>query len=514
MMATAYRGAKSPLGLLTISALSVFLAEFIIMAAFNSATEMSPSPLVMAIADSSILILVIGPILYFLSYRPLNKKIYELKLANIEITHQKLHDTFTGLPNHILLNDRLEHAIQVEHREGKSLVFISIRLHQVEELRSAVGLTVTDKVTLEAVSRLFKTFRESDTVGRISTSDFGVVLPGVDLDHAILAVRKTLDAFNKPILLDGTPIALNVSAGIAIYPEHGQTADDLMRRAKIALDSSEHEIDRFVIYNTDEDVHAARRLVVFGALRRAIADSRLMVQYQPKVHTDNGTLHSVEALLRWTDAEHGAISPGEFIPLAENTGLIRSLCIYMLEEVFQQRSIWLEAGHDIKICMNLSPLNLMDSHIMDHLGACLEKYSLSSSGFRVEVTESMDLSGNNRVSRGLRALREMGFETAIDDFGTGYSSFSHLTMNPAEELKIDQSFVREMLSKDLFASVVRSSIDLAHNLDMEVVAEGVEDDATLSRLKDLGCDFAQGYFISRPMDADGLTHWMQKRAAG
>jgi EAL domain-containing protein (putative c-di-GMP-specific phosphodiesterase class I) len=295
---------------------------------------------------------------------------------------------------------------------------------------------------------------------------------------------------------------------VALCPEHGDDPDGLLRCADVAMYVAKRAGDDHAVYSADQDRHSAERLALIGELRSAIEDNQLIMHYQPKVDFVRGQLVGVEALVRWQHPQRGIVGPNEFIPLAEQTGLIRPLGTWVLGEALRQQNAWREAGLDIVIAVNMSTQNLNDP-LPEQIRDLLARWGTPAGRLRIEITESALMADPERAMGVLFRLREMGVRIAIDDFGTGYSSLSYLKRLPVDEIKIDRSFVHNMAVDDDDKAIVRSTIMLGHDLGLTVVAEGMEDGATWDLLADLGCDVAQGYFVARPMAPKQLVTWLQ-----
>jgi EAL domain-containing protein (putative c-di-GMP-specific phosphodiesterase class I) len=307
---------------------------------------------------------------------------------------------------------------------------------------------------------------------------------------------------------------LNVGAsiGIALCPEHGEDADTLLRRADIAMYTAKRAHEGFAFYQPEQDDHTPDRLLLAGELRHAIENDQLVLHYQPKASFATGCVSHVEALVRWNHPQRGLVPPDQFIPLAEQTGLIRPLFLWVLNDALHQCSLWQQEGIGLHVAVNLSMRNLQDPRLPDTLVNLLSRWNLEPTWVELEITESALAADPERAMRILTRFSAMGMRITIDDFGTGYSSLAYLKRLPVDEIKIDKSFVLGMVNDENDATIVRSTIDLGHNLGLKVVAEGVEDQATWDLLTAWGCDLAQGYFLSHPLPAPDLVAWL--RACG
>jgi predicted signal transduction protein with EAL and GGDEF domain len=351
--------------------------------------------------------------------------------------------------------------------------------------------------------------RESDTVARLGGDEFVILLPGTDKTGAAYAASKLLKALEKPIEVESHALDVEASIGITVFPDNGTDASTLLRRAEIAMYACKEANGRYSMYASDQDRYTPDRLALVRELRQAIDNDQLVLHYQPKVGIKNGKIDGVEALVRWQHPERGFVQPDQFISLAEHTGLIKPLTIWVLTSALGQCRLWHEAGYDIQMSVNLSARNLHDFTLVETITTLLELYKVEPAWLEVEITESALMEDPMRAMENLTALHEMGVGVSIDDFGTGYSSLSYLKRLPVDQIKIDRSFVMEMRTSDDDTFIVRTIVDLGDNLGLKVVAEGIENQETLDELEAIGCDFAQGYFMSRPLPADDLSRWLR-----
>jgi EAL domain-containing protein (putative c-di-GMP-specific phosphodiesterase class I) len=313
---------------------------------------------------------------------------------------------------------------------------------------------------------------------------------------------------DEPFSLSGVQLEIDASIGIALAPEHGSDADTLLRRADVAMYVAKRSNSGFGFYTVDQDQHSPMRLAMVAELRRAIERNELSLYFQPKVDLRTGQVSCVEALVRWQHARHGLLGPDLFVPIAEQTGLIRPLSRWVLDAALRQVNRWRQSGLDLAVAVNLSMRNLHDPEIADMIRQLLVRWGVPPASLTVEITESSLMADAARAMEVLERLRAMGISVSIDDFGTGYSSLSYLKRLPVHELKLDKSFVGTMASDSNDAAIVRSTLGLAHDLGLSVVAEGVEDQATWDLLNGLGCDVAQGYYISRPLPSREVGLWL------
>lgn len=436
--------------------------------------------------------------------------ISERKHYIAELEHKALYDDLTDLPNRSLLQDRLYQALKVARREAAPLAVLLLDVVRLQEINDILGHSHGDQVLQEVARRLQRGLRESDTVARLGGDAFAMVLPATDIGQVAMVARKIQRLFEQAITVDDTPLEIEVVIGIALYPEHGDLPDLLLQHADIAMRIAKSEADGISIYDPQDDPFSLRRLKLLGELRHAINDQALTLYYQPKIDVKRGVVSGVEALARWPHSTDGMIPPADFIPMIEQSGLIRPFTLWVLEKAIIQCKRWSESGIDLAVAVNLSTRNLLDPGLADSIAGLLEAYGVSAGRLTLEITESAVMSRPEYALKVLTQLNAMGLKLSIDDFGTGYSSLAYLKKLPVHELKIDQSFVVGLTLDDSDAVIVRSTIELAHNLSLQAVAEGVENRAILERLAAWQCDVAQGYHFSRPLPAPELEAWLEK----
>jgi diguanylate cyclase (GGDEF)-like protein len=430
--------------------------------------------------------------------------------AEERIRHLAYYDSLTDLPNRTLFSNRLEMAVANALRTRSPLAVLIIDLDGFKEINDTMGHMMGDAVLREIGKRLQHDLRGSDTVARLGGDEFAVMLPGVGQTGAELAARKLLAMIQEPLTIEGLNLDVHGSCGIAISPEHGTEGEVLVQRADVAMYVAKEDRSGCVVYAQELDRHSPERLALMGDFRHAISRDELRVQYQPKINLKTRQIFGVEALVRWQHPQLGLIQPDRFIPMAEQTGAVRPLTLWMLERALQQCLEWKREGFDLIAAVNLSPRNLHDPELPERVHALLELLNAPASMLELEITESVIMSDPLRSLQVLTRLSKMGLRLAVDDFGTGYSSFTYLRKLPVHEIKIDKSFIDDMV-EDHDEVIVQSTIDLAHNLGLTCVAEGVQDAATLERLAELGCDSAQGSFISPALDGPGVTEWLRQR---
>jgi diguanylate cyclase (GGDEF)-like protein len=435
-----------------------------------------------------------------------------LRRQAAENKHQALHDALTGLPNRTLFHDRIAQAIRLARRDRSTAAVLLIDLDRFKEVNDTLGHHKGDLLLMDVGSRLQTALRDSDTIARLGGDEFGVVLPGLgsprDATDAAERVRRCLD---EDFSVDDLVVHLDASIGIALFPQHGDDVDLLVQRADVAMYEAKRSHSGHSIYASESDPHSPIQLAMVGELRRALQSDELTLHYQPKVDLSSGVVHGVEALVRWNHPERGLLPPNEFVPMAERTGLIRLLTRYVLNAALAQANQWNDEGLELHVSVNLSARNLLDPTLPEDVVRLMAKWGVRPELLELEITESTIMLDPARATEVLNQLSDMGIGLSVDDFGIGYSSLSYLRELPVKELKIDRSFVSEMCTDEGNRFIVRSTIGLGQNLGLRVVAEGVEDEETLAQLTTLGCDFAQGYFLSRPVPALELAEWLAQR---
>jgi diguanylate cyclase (GGDEF)-like protein len=426
--------------------------------------------------------------------------------------HDALHDALTGLPNRLHHTQRLSAALAAG-RDGSVAVLIA-GIDRFREINDTLGHTAGDAVLVEVARRFTTAVGAGAFLARLGADEFAVCVIAADDVHAVEVVGTALQrSLVEPIDVNGLQLQVTASVGIALSPDHGTDPVTLMQRADIAMYHAKDAQARVpVVYDPSRDLSSLRRLALAHDLRQAIDQRAITVAYQPKARLSDGIVVGVEALARWTHPEHGNVAPDEFIPLAERTGLIEDLTFAVLLQALEQQRQWRELGYDLVMAVNVSARVLLDADFPLKLRQAMSLTGASPARLTLELTESSVMDEPARVISLLGELSAFGITISIDDFGTGYSSLAYLQQLPARELKIDKSFVFPIATNEGAASIVRSVIDLARNLGLKVVAEGIEDQAAWDVLRDMGCDIAQGYFLSKPVAGELLSPWLAERA--
>ncbi len=423
-------------------------------------------------------------------------------------------DSLTTLPNRALLLDRFNQAIAVAKRErNKQVALVLLDLDHFKEINDTLGHPAGDEVLRQVAQRLTRVLRGSDTLARLGGDEFAVLLPDAPDGKAAaeIVAKNILDCFVEPFWYLKNELYLGAGIGISIYPDHGDDADVLMSRADVAMYGAKHKDVGFLFYDPETDPHTQERLQLSSDLRHALERNEFVLHYQPQIDISSGSIIGVEALIRWNHPEQGMILPDQFISFAESTGLINPITEWVLRTAIFQCKTWQTAGMELRIAVNVTARSFQDPLLVDKLETllCGDGTRLAPDRIEIEITENILMEDIEHGAKAIGRLRDLGASVAIDDFGTGYSSLAYLKKLPIHSIKIDKSFVLNMTEDENDAVIVRSTIDLAHNLGFLVVAEGVENQDTLDLLKLHGCNNAQGYHISHPLPADELALWIK-----
>ncbi len=430
-------------------------------------------------------------------------KRYQQKLEYIS-----LHDSLTGLPNRANIYQEIELFYASGGDSLGALLFID--LDRFKEINDTLGHQVGDRLLQLIGPRIASEMSEiKGTVARMGGDEFAIFLPSIrNQQHAVVFAHCILDALRLEFDLEVFCAEISASIGIVLAPTQAADVNELMRFADVAMYHAKEQMSGIAVYKPEIDPHSPKRLAMMSELGRAIREDQLCLYYQPKVNLENKTFYGFEALLRWNHPELGFVPPNDFIPIAEVTSLIHPLTAWVLEKSIAQCCLWHSQGLNVSVAVNLSARNLLDENMPKLVRTLLQKYCLPASALELEITESSIMSDPPRAMRVLQQLHELGAQLSIDDFGTGYSSLAYLKKLPVQTLKIDYSFIRNMLEDRQDELIVESTIHLAHSLSLRVVAEGVENAALIDRLTHMGCDEAQGYHIGRPMALAQIDEWM------
>ncbi len=423
----------------------------------------------------------------------------ELVKQTETMEHQALHDGLTGLPNRALLHDRIDQALYHPHEAEDRIVLLLIDLDHFKEINDSFGHLAGDNVLMESAIRLKQVVRKCDTVCRLGGDEFAVLLPTADEDAGANVAEKLHAALSETINIDQYSLRIGASIGLVTYPEHGDDFETLLGNADIAMYAAKKSGGGVKVYNDEMNKDSFKKLTLASDLRVAVGTGQFFLMYQPKLDMLSSTINSAEALLRWSHPEKGLISPADFIPLAERTGLITSLTAEVIKQAVVQMSQWIKQGKKISVAVNLSAYDLETENLTGYIVDLLDEYSVPHECLQLEITESVIIKDPLQAFETLIQLHDVGIKIALDDFGTGYSSLSQLRKLPLSIIKIDRSFVFGMVESDSDTAIVKATISMAHELGLRVVAEGPEDERTLKVLAELACDEAQGFYISKPL---------------
>jgi diguanylate cyclase (GGDEF)-like protein len=429
--------------------------------------------------------------------------------ASRRLRAQALHDALTGLPNRTLLQRRAERALRGDARGA----ILLIDLDRFKEVNDTLGHDHGDELLVEVAGRLRAALRGGDTLARLGGDEFAVLLEGLPDRAAVAELACRLqDSLRLPFALRGVAVDLEASIGVALYPAHGTDFGTLVQRADVAMYDAKRGRLGVATYSAERDPYSADRLGLLAELRRAITGDELVLHFQPKVALGSGDVIGAEALVRWQHPTRGLLPPAEFVPLAERTGAVAGLTRWVVDAALRQSRLWRDAGIDLPIAVNLAAANIVDVTLPDTIAGLLERHGVPGDRLECEISEHTVMADPVRATDVLARLRALGVRLSLDDFGTGHSSLAYLKQLPLDEVKIDRSFVSGMADDENDAVIVRSTIDLARNLGLAVVAEGVESAEIMRGLADLRCDTAQGFHVSRPLPAAELGAWLRNQA--
>ncbi|MEU2516161.1 putative bifunctional diguanylate cyclase/phosphodiesterase [Streptomyces syringium] len=462
------------------------------------------APLIAVVADHA-------PLLLPLFAVPLIALDSTLWIAHARAEEQ-LRDPLTGLPNRQWLLESTWNALDEAEQAGDRAALVLIDLDRFRSVNDTLGHLAGDRLLLQIAERLRLALPHGAEAARLGGDEFAVLLPTTDsLTSAQRVARSLVAALGSPLDLDGLTLVLEASAGVAVYPDHALDAEGLLRRADVAMYQAKRDRSGVEVYEARRDGNTPDRLGLLGDLRRALDAGDVELHYQPKVGFD-GHVAGLEALVRWVHPERGRVSPDEFIAIAESSGLMPRLTEYVLETALGQVAKWRAMGLEVPVAVNVSPRDVHTPGFAGSVAARLARHGVPAGSLQLEITEHVLLEDPQRAADTLAGLTGHGVKMSLDDFGTGYSSLVHLRRLPVSELKIDRSFVARLAIDNEDAEIVRCTLDLAHSLGLVVVAEGVEDDETWERLRDLGCDAVQGWLVAAAMPPDETTAWLRLRS--
>ncbi len=432
------------------------------------------------------------------------------KAAELE-RYNALHDQLTGLPNRVLLYESMLQAIAHGKRRHVPVVLMIMDLNQFKEVNDTLGHHCGDKLLRALVPRLRDAVRACDIIARLGGDEFAIVLGETDREGAIAVAERIVHSLEEPLSVEGYDLQTGVSIGIALYPADGNDCNTLIKKAEIAMYAAKKSGNHFEVYKPSQNIHSIDRLNKTRKLHDAIVNGLLTLHFQPIVDLRSGQVSCFEVLTRWTDEELGPVPPDEFIPIAEQSGLIKQLTLWMLDESMRQCRHWLTFNPGLHLSVNMTAQDLQDSYLIRNVADTLAKHGFNARQLHIEITESNMMTHSRHSRRMISQLHELGVSLSIDDFGTGFSSLAYLKQLPTQAIKIDKSFVRDIASDSSDEIIVRSVIDIAHNMGQVVIAEGIEEPECLERLLALGCDYGQGFLFSRPIPTHEVLPWLRER---
>lgn len=436
----------------------------------------------------------------------------ELRNRTIDLekhtNHVSTHDLLTDLPNRALFYDRVARTISSANSLTKQLSVLLIEIENFKDVYDTLGRNSSDLILKQFAVRLQGTSTEYDNVAKIDGNVFGILISNIENTYEAEQLAKHIQkAMEATFMVDRLQVGMHANIGIVHFPKHGEDVDTLVQKAGVALHMAQKSAKGYAIYEPSFDKHTPLRLTLMSELRRAIEKNDLTLFYQPKVSIKTNELYGAEALARWYHPIHGFIAPDEFVPMAERTRMIKQLTQWVLKRAFKDCAMWHEQGLNIKISVNLSTRDLHDPDLPDLIAGIAASSGIKPEWIILEITESAVMNEPENALAIINRLHDMGYQFSIDDFGTGYSSLAYLKKLPLAELKIDKSFVMDLMNSDNDMAIVKAIINLAHNLGLSVTAEGVETEAVLTKLKEYNCDIVQGYYFSKPLSVKDFNDW-------
>ncbi len=442
----------------------------------------------------------------------LSREIKERQRFENALRQQALHDGLTGLPNRTLLVERLEHAMELSRREKTSLTLLFIDLDRLKMVNDSLGHNEGDELIKEVANRICKNIRKHDTCARFGGDEFVILLPN-DITYSALGriTNDIIRAISAPLHLGGVELSVTCSIGCSTYPQDAGDADTLIKHADTAMYQAKKQGGNSVkFYTQSYSIGVTERLTFESELRSAISNNELLLHYQPQLDVASGKIVGVEALVRWLHPERGMVPPLDFIAIAEETGLIEPIGEWVLREACSQAAKWNQIGFSVRMSVNLSACQLMSPDLDDLVSGIIKEVDLPAQQLEVELTESVSMQNPEETIRILKRFRALGIQIAIDDFGTGYSNLAYLRHFPVNRIKIDRSFVNELTQENSSQAIVEAIIMMAHNLDLGIVAEGVETIEQHDQLAAYHCDLIQGYWLSRPLDSAACETFLRE----
>jgi diguanylate cyclase (GGDEF)-like protein len=465
-----------------------------------------------AVRTGTVSLALLGLVIVVFQY--LNGELAKSRHRSKELQRIATTDELTGLANRERFSDAIQERVAHAKEGGGQFAVMLMDLDRFKEINDTLGHHYGDVLLRDLGPRLVSSVGPGGLVARLGGDEFGILLePDVTALPAVeQQVSRLTAVVGEPFSVDELSLEVGASIGIARYPQDGEDSHALLRCADIAMYAAKEAQADYKVYAAEQNQHSVRRLSVLSDIRHALVSDQIVVHYQPIVDLDDLSVTGAEGLVRWQHPEHGLIPPGAFVQTVEQTGLIGPLTRYVLERAIAECAAWRKAGRRLSVAVNLSVRNLLDRDLPREIERLLDAYGLPADGLQLEITESMIMSDPDRAVATVTRLSALGVRMSVDDFGTGYSSLANLRRLPIDDLKIDRSFVSPMLTDESDLIIVRSTINLGHDLGLKVIAEGVEDSDTLQRLALLGCDLAQGYHLSRPLPPSDFNRWLHDKS--
>lgn len=431
-----------------------------------------------------------------------------IALREARVNHLAFGDEVTELPNRVAFIQKLGNTIETHRNSGQKFAVLVLNLDRFKQVNKILGRYMGDALLREVAQRIKMVAREEGYVARMGADEFGVLLLTLNEEQALMVGDSLKNAFDAPLLVEQQKIDVSAGLGISVYPDHGETDEALLHNAETALAESKLRNSSLVVYHPQLDKGTQENLTMATELKSAIQDHQLAMYLQPKINMQTKQGYAAEALVRWIHPQKGFIFPDQFIPFAEQTGLIQGITLWMIEEACRVHAALKQDGIALTIAVNISTRDLISADFPEKITRIFQQQNVTFDAISLEITESSIMDDPVRAEATLQRLSQMGLKIAIDDFGTGYSSLGYLKRLPVQEIKIDKSFVMSMANNENDSIIVRSTVDLGHNLNLKVVAEGVENLDVWNLLVDMGCDYGQGYFMGKPMPAKDFKTWL------
>ncbi|PHS68734.1 MAG: GGDEF-domain containing protein [Methylophaga sp.] len=432
------------------------------------------------------------------------------KTATLEkqAIYSSTHDALTDLPNRSLFYDRVEQAILSANNQQRTLSVLLFEVENYKEIYSALGRNNSDLVLKQISSRLQGAVKSFENIARLEGGTFSLLID--DEQEDVLQVSNSIqESMQAAFIVERQPVAIHTCTGIVKFPEHGEDVDTLVQRAGIALYIARNNKEGSAVYDPSFDKHSPQRLTLMSELRHAISRDEFALFYQAKVSLETNAVYGVEALIRWLHPKHGLISPDDFIPMAERTRTIQQVTRWVLRQAFIDCAKWHKTGMNLKVSVNLSTKDLHDPELPDFIGGIQASTQVKPEWIILEITEGSIMTDPEQAMEIIQRLHDRGYQFSIDDYGTGYSSLAYLKKLPLAELKIDRSFVKDIVHSQNDAVIVNATIHLAQNLGLKIVAEGVENTEVMEKLRDYGCDIVQGFYINKPQPIEEFNTWLK-----